>query len=119
MGRRILVVEDEADITLFIRIGLQHAGYDVDAASTGEEAVELLGSKTYDALVLDLRLPGMDGWEVLDRLKALAPELPVIVASAHASPASAERAKAAGCAGYVTKPFRISELAQTLAAVTG
>lgn len=107
MTRSVLVVEDEADILFAMRLALRLAGYRVIAAASAEEAVAVLAGERPDALVVDLWLPGMDGWEFLERLRAdgVFPRLPVLVASAHASEDLERRALDAGCRGYLVKPF--------------
>jgi CheY-like chemotaxis protein len=106
-GRRVLVVDDEGDIRMSVRLALQLAGYEVVEAATGEEAVRCVVEQSPDAVLLDLRLPDIDGWTVLERLEELGrfPQVPVVIGSADAAPASRHRALDAGCAGYLVKPF--------------
>ena len=116
MTRTVLVVEDEADILLGERIALEVAGYRVLTAASAEEALITLEREVPDLLVLDLRLPGMDGWGLLGRLKdmGLLPGLAVIVASADASIEGESQAKALGCRAYLTKPFSVEDLRRTV-----
>jgi two-component system alkaline phosphatase synthesis response regulator PhoP len=119
MSKSVLVVEDEVDMMLTFRIVLQTAGYRIFEASSGEEALTMLESLVPDAMILDLMLPGIDGWEVLTtiRLAGLLPSTPIIVASASANavPGQDERARELGCAEVFTKPFCAEELRRTLA----
>ncbi|HEX9774215.1 MAG TPA: response regulator [Actinomycetota bacterium] len=113
---RVLVVEDEPDISMMLRVMLEMRGFEVTAAGSGEEALTSIEDNMPSVLLLDLRLPGIDGWEVIDRLRDrdLLASLPVIVVSAHASPGRQEQALAAGCYAYLTKPFRAQELVELL-----
>jgi CheY-like chemotaxis protein len=106
-GRRVLVVDDESDIRMSVGLALRLAGYEVLEAASGEQAVREVVEQSPDAVLLDLRLPDIDGWTVLVRLEELGrfPQVPVVIGSADAAPASRQRALAAGCAGYLVKPF--------------
>jgi len=116
---RVLVVEDEADLLFTITLGLELAGYDVLKASSGEEALAAIGEDTPDAVLLDLRLPGIDGWEVLRRLGASGriPGLPVVLLSAQVDAATADRAAELGCDAYLAKPFNGTDLDRVLRGV--
>jgi len=114
----ILVVEDEPDISLMVKLDLELNGYAVEVSNDGYAALEALRSRAFDAVLLDLRIPGPDGWAVLAEIRdnAPAPAPVVIVLSAHASPGTAERALEMGCSDYVTKPFVVQDLRRRLAA---
>ncbi len=116
MNRAVLVVEDEADILLLERFTLELGGYQVLGAASAEEALMVLERESIDALVLDLGLPGMDGWGLLDRLQkeGVLGRLPVIAATAHASASMEERALKAGCRACLIKPFSMEELRVTI-----
>ena len=80
----VLVVDDEPDVRLIARVVLSSAGYDVREAASGEEALEqLTGDELPDAVLLDVRMPGIDGWETLQRLRKDQTELPVVIFTAH------------------------------------
>lgn len=112
----ILAVDDEADILLIIGVILRSRGHEVLEATSGEMALELLDRETPDAMLLDIRMPGIDGLEVLERLleKRRLSSLPVIMLSAYSSPSTVERAKELGSKGFVTKPFAPDQLTATL-----
>jgi CheY-like chemotaxis protein len=116
MSRTVLIVEDEADVMLAFRIVLETAGYEVAQAASGEQALTMLDTLTPDAIVLDIVLPGIDGWGVLERIRAsgLAAEIPIVVASANASPAQQQRAADYGCAALFAKPFSAQEFVRTI-----
>lgn len=116
MGLRVLVVDDESDIRLSVALALSLAGHAVVEATTGAEAVDRVVADAPDAVLLDLRLPDIDGWRVLERLRGLGlfPAVPVVVGSADADPAARRRALDEGCAGYLVKPFEPEALLSLL-----
>jgi DNA-binding response OmpR family regulator len=89
-------------------------GFRVVQSSSGEAALEVVAAECPDAVVLDLRLPGIDGWEVLRRLSDGRTSPPVVLLSAQVDAATASRAMALGCRAYLAKPFRPAELAAVL-----
>jgi CheY-like chemotaxis protein len=109
---RILVVEDESDIRLAVGIALRLAGHEVVEAADGTTALAFISGHVPDAMLLDLRLPDLDGWQVLDRLRhdGVFPTLPVVIGSADAEPAARRRAEREGCIGYLVKPFEPGHL---------
>ena len=112
----VLIIEDDPDIRLLAKLSLQQAGHDVFEAETGEEGLDALDSRVPDVILLDIRLPGVDGWKVLESVRR-SPELravTVIMMSAHSSGHTVEIAKARGADGYIVKPFRQDELLQTI-----
>lgn len=114
---RILVADDEAKIAQFIRKGLKEEGYAVDVASDGDEALNLALHEDYDAVVLDIMLPGMDGIGVLKKLRATRPDLPVMLVSARDQVSDKVRGLDAGADDYLTKPFAFEELLARLRAL--
>ena len=113
---RILVVDDEPDVLLLCRVNLQHAGYDVLEASDGEQGLALAMSEAPDALVLDLMLPLLDGYGVLERLQAdeRTRTIPVVVLTAKAQREDRVRCWEQGASEYMTKPFSPVALSATL-----
>ena len=107
MSPRVLVVEDNALNLKLVRDVLQHAGYDVAAASTGELGVASAVSEPPDLVLLDLQLPGIDGHETLRRLRdgVLADGVPVVAVTALAMAEDRDRARSAGFDGYLEKPI--------------
>ncbi|MGH3905879.1 MAG: response regulator transcription factor [Pseudonocardiaceae bacterium] len=106
----VLVVEDEAGITAFLRRGLESAGFGVLTAADGNAGLELARRADVELVVLDLGLPGLAGEEVLRRLRAHRPDLPVIVLTAKDAVADRVANLEAGADDYVVKPFSFSEL---------
>jgi CheY-like chemotaxis protein len=115
----VLVVEDEPDIMLTIRLELEAEGYRIVSARTGEEALEVFAQSPPDVTVLDVALPGIDGLEVVRRIRADATvrAARIIVTSAHASGNVRRLTEALACSAYLTKPFSTQELAATVGAV--
>ena len=112
MSRRILVVEDSAVIRRLIEVCLRPADLEVVMREDGPGALEAALSEGADLMVLDIGLPEMDGWEVLDRLRSdpRTRSLPVLVLTAHAEEESRRRADEGGADGFITKPFQPDEL---------
>ncbi|MEQ8277480.1 MAG: sigma-54 dependent transcriptional regulator [Deltaproteobacteria bacterium] len=110
----VLVVDDEEDLCLLIAMRLEHHGYAVTTESSARGAVELLSRELFDVVVLDLRLEDGDGMEVLDRIRAHDPDLPVVMLTAHGSIEAAVEAMQRGAYGFLTKPFHDHELLQKL-----
>jgi two-component system, NtrC family, nitrogen regulation response regulator NtrX len=102
---RILVIDDEAAIRDSLRMTLEYEGYDYAAAATGQEGLALAERETPDLVVLDVKMPGMDGLEVLDRLRAINETLPVIVISGHGTIGTAVEATKKGAFDFIEKPF--------------
>lgn len=107
---RILIAEDVPQIARFLTRGLQAEGYTTTATPDGGEALELALGDQFDLMLLDLGLRGLDGTEVLARLRARNKRLPVIVLTARDSPSDIVANLDAGADDYVTKPFRLVEL---------
>ncbi len=116
MGARVLVVDDEPQILRVMSTSLRGQGFDVLTASNGETALDELGRSTVDLVVLDLGLPGMDGQEVIRRLRSWS-DIPVIVLSVREAHGDKVAALDAGADDYVTKPFVIEELLARIRAV--
>src|SRR6186713_3263923 len=107
---RVLVVEDDAKIASFVVRGLKQAGYAVDHAPDGETGLALAESTDYDAAIVDVMLPQLDGISLVKRLRAARKAIPVLMLSAKASVDDRVRGLQAGGDDYLTKPFAFSEL---------
>ena len=107
---RILIAEDEERIVSFLRKGLEAAGFSTLAARTGPEALACARDVDFDLVLLDLGLPGLDGQEVLRRLRARGDRLPVIILSARDGVRDTVAGLEGGADDYVTKPFRFEEI---------
>ena len=107
---RILVVEDDEKIASFIIKGLKQNGYAVDHCPDGEQAFAVANAVAYDAAVVDLMLPKLDGLALIQRLRACGGRTPVLILSAKASVDDRVKGLQAGGDYYLTKPFAFSEL---------
>lgn len=111
----ILIVDDEAPIRALIRLTLERAGYTCDEAATGTEAADKIEANTYDLALLDIMLPGPDGYELLDYLRSV--QTPVIFLTAKTAVADRVRGLHLGADDYITKPFEPTELVARVEAV--
>jgi two-component system nitrogen regulation response regulator NtrX len=102
---RILVIDDEAAIRDSLRMTLEYEGYEFIGAATGQEGLAMAEREAPDLVLLDVKMPGMDGLEVLDRLRAMNEALPVVVVSGHGSISTAVDATKKGAFDFIEKPF--------------
>jgi two-component system response regulator AtoC len=116
-AKLILVVDDEQEVRSYLCTLLELEGYEVRQAQSGPEALELLESNPPDAMILDLNLPTMSGFEVLERFRALGGITPTVVVSALNDVDTVVRAMKLGATDYITKPFESEELRMILARV--
>ncbi len=110
----LLVVDDEAGIRDFLGQALSQKSLEVDFAEDGQEALDMLPSKNYDLVLLDLRMPKKAGMEVLKLIKEAMPELPVVVISGVAHESEFRAARQAGAFACLRKPFRLNQLLETI-----
>jgi len=114
---RILVVEDDPDMSRFIARGLGEQAYAVDVAATGEEAIERATTSSYDAIVLDAMIPPPDGFEVCRRLRAEAVDVSIMMLTARDALADRVEGLDSGADDYLVKPFAFAELLARLRAL--
>ena len=112
---RILLVEDDERIRASTRLALEEEGYDVDEATSGEDALDRFAERRSDVVLLDLMLPGIDGLECCRRLRHLS-TVPIIMVTARTDTGDVVAGLEAGADDYVTKPFVVSELTARVAA---
>jgi two-component system response regulator PilR (NtrC family) len=111
---KILVVDDEKSMCEFLEIMLQKDGYDVTSTTNGEKALELIDNNLYNMVLTDVKMPGVDGFEVLRKTKEISPDTVVIMITAYGSPEGAVTAIKEGAYDYITKPFRVEEVKLTI-----
>ena len=116
---RILVVDDESSIRDLLAKTLALADYDVDTASDGRSALERLRLYSYDLLIADLKMPGIDGLSVIREAKRLKADLPVIIITGYSTEMAAIEAVNLGVSGYLTKPFRVPQVLAAAAKAIG
>ncbi|MGO4278128.1 two component heavy metal response transcriptional regulator, winged helix family [Cupriavidus sp. OV038] len=107
---KLLVVEDEPKTGEYLRQGLTEAGFVVDLAVNGQDGGHLAMTEAYDLLILDVMLPGMDGWRVLQTLRGAGNPVPVLFLTARDSVADRVKGLELGADDYLVKPFAFSEL---------
>jgi two-component system OmpR family response regulator len=115
---KILVVEDEDKIASFVRRGLEEAGFNVQVSRNGDEAYELAQAECWDAIVLDIMLPGRDGLSILKNLRAQKNTVPVILLTARSELGERLEGLDLGADDYLTKPFFVDELIARIRAIT-
>src|SRR5689334_14738551 len=106
---RILVIDDDSGIRESLKMTLEYDGYEVTGAATGQEGLALVERDTPDLVLLDVKMPGMDGLDVLTRLRAMNEMLPVVMISAHGTASTGFEAKERGAFDFLEKPFESTE----------
>jgi two-component system nitrogen regulation response regulator NtrX len=114
MKARILVVDDEAEIRRSVRMILEYEGHDVQEASSGPEALALVQRETPDLVFLDIKMPGMDGLEVLQKMREVNDALPVVIISGHATVSTAVEATKLGAFDFIEKPLSSERVLVTI-----
>jgi two-component system response regulator PilR (NtrC family) len=112
--QKILVVDDEKSMCEFLEIMLKKDGYEVATTTSGEEALDLLDKNLYSMVLTDVKMPGVNGFDVLRKTKEVSPDTVVIMITAYGSPEGAVTAIKEGAYDYVTKPFRVEEVKLTI-----
>ncbi len=111
---QVLIVDDEPSVRQVLRTALEERGYEVEEAASGEEALSRLAVRRYDLLLLDLRMAGVSGVEVMQRVRLSRPGLPIIILTGYATLESAIAAIRCGAADYLLKPVSIREIARAV-----
>jgi two-component system response regulator AtoC len=111
---KILVVDDEESVRKMITVLLQKEGYQVSSAKNGKEALEFLDESGFDLVLCDVRMPGMDGLELLERAQTAYPGTTIVMMSAFGTVDLAVEAMKAGAYDYISKPFKPDEILLTL-----
>jgi two-component system OmpR family response regulator len=116
---RVLIVEDDPDLLVVLRVNLTAMGVEPILAGDGRTAISRILAEKPDAVVLDVMLPGIDGWSVLEDLHAMGDPVPIVVCSAKKDVEDMERARELGATGYVIKPFDIDRLVDAVMDAVG
>jgi excisionase family DNA binding protein len=116
---RVLVVDDEASIRDLLAKTLALAEYEVEVAADGRSALDRIRISAYDLLIVDLKMPGVDGLAVIREAKRYQANLPVLIITGYSTEASAIEAVNLGVAGYLTKPFRVPQVLAAAAKALG
>ena len=117
--KKVLLVEDETVVRESVRDWLVEDGYDVDVAEDGEEALEKIKEEEFGVIVLDLKLPGIDGLQVFEEAKELKPETKGVIITAYPSKETLEKAKSLGLLDYLPKPFKAEDLEKIIGGALG
>jgi DNA-binding NtrC family response regulator len=118
MGKRILIVDDEEGMALLVRTSLARlsGGHEMETANSGEEALGKMASRSFDLVITDLRMPGMDGLELIERIQACYPGTRLVLMTACGSAEVEATASQLGVQGYLTKPFVKKKMLATVQA---
>ena len=108
--REILIVDDQPGIRLLLNEVFKKEGYNTHLAANGLDALKIAEATALDCALLDMKIPGMDGLEILARLKKMQPDLPVVMMTAYVEQHMIDSATELGVAKYFTKPFNIFEM---------
>lgn len=119
LARKILVVDDEYSFCKFMREYLSRQGYAVTISMNGEQALDLIHEETPELMTLDMRMPGMNGYDILEKLRRENSTLKVVVISAIDTPELAEQLTRCGAHAVLHKPVNLPELAQTVKDLLG
>ncbi|HLP48011.1 MAG TPA: sigma-54 dependent transcriptional regulator, partial [Candidatus Kapabacteria bacterium] len=107
---KILVIDDDPSIRNMLAIVLKKTGYDVTCTDSGKTSLEKLKKESFDLIISDIKMPDINGIDLLKKIKSITPEIPVIMITAYASANDAVEAMKLGAEDYVTKPFNLDEL---------
>lgn len=113
---RILVIDDDPEVIGVLTDLLGDAGHDVVSALHGGDGLMVLSAETFDVVLLDFLMPGIDGWDVLRRIRMLYPELRVIVITGHGTRELADKMLQRGAFDYIPKPFDLAFIASAVSA---
>jgi DNA-binding response OmpR family regulator len=116
VGTRILAVEDDERIRTAVKLALEDEGWDVEEADTGEDALEVFGREPTDVVLIDIMLPGMDGFEVCRSIRRSS-DVPIVMVTARADTHDVVAGLEAGADDYLTKPFQPKELSARIRAL--
>lgn len=111
---RVLIVDDEAELVTALKERLNLRGFEASGVTAGAEALALLADASFDVVLLDLKMPGLGGLEVIRRIKEEQPGLQVILLTGWGSEEDAKKGQALGAYDYLMKPVKISELVRVL-----
>ncbi len=114
MKDKILLVDDEQDFIDLLSERLESRDIDVEKSTTGEKAVDKVKDENYDAVVLDLKMPGMDGIEALKKIMEINPEMQIIILTGHATVDKGVKAMKLGALDFIEKPVKMDELLEKI-----
>ncbi len=116
---KVLIVDDEPDLLLMLRVSLEAVGFETGLAADGDEALRRMKGEKFDVVLLDVMMPVLDGWSVLGALKDDDAAPPVLVVTAKNTQADRDKAYALGATDYIVKPFDLDMLVDRIHRVLG
>ncbi len=116
---RVLLVDDEEDLSLVLAERLELRGFDAQGVTSSSEAIKRIDEKEYDVMVVDIKMPGLGGMELLRRIKKNNPKSQVILFTGHGSTKEAEEGISEGAYDYLIKPIEIEDLVQKIRKAAG
>ena len=116
---KILIIDDEVDFVDMLSLRLEASGFDVHGENNGPDGLKSLEGRQADVVILDLKMPGMDGLEVLAKIKEARPETQVIIMTGHGAMESATEGRELGAFDYLIKPAEFDELLEKIRAAAG
>jgi DNA-binding NtrC family response regulator len=115
MPEKILVIDDEVDMLMLLRMIIEdNTEYGVETTNNPSEALTMIKDRTYDLIISDLKMPGIDGLELFNELKEISPETPLIIITAYGSQEAADEAFRSGVTDFIAKPFRKDSILFTI-----
>ncbi len=117
--KKVLLVEDELVLRKSVRDWLEEDGYNIECVETGEEALKRIKEEEFGVIVLDLRLPDIDGLQVFEQAKELKPETQGVIITAYPSRETQEKARRLGLLDYLAKPFKVEDLEKLITQALG
>jgi len=119
IGKKVLIVEDDRVNLMMVKLFLTNTGITIFNAVNGDEAIELFNKETPDIILMDIRMPGMDGLDATRIIRVTNKTVPIIAVTAFAMPNDEEIAMTAGCSAFITKPYNKNFLMQTMNKLLG
>lgn len=119
--KKVLLVEDNEDNRIVYAMMLEYHGYTIIEATNGEDAIRLAGEESPDIILMDISIPGVDGWTATQRIKddPATGDIPIVAVTAHALPEHRQRAEQLGCDGFLTKPCEPRRLLEEVQSLIG
>lgn len=119
--KKVLLVEDNEDNRIVYAMMLEYHGYTIIEATNGEDAIRLAREESPDIILMDISIPGVDGWTATQRIKAdeATSDIPIVAVTAHALPEHRQRAEQLGCDGFLTKPCEPRRLLEEVQSLIG
>ncbi len=116
---KVLLVDDEADLSLVLAERLEMRGYNAQGVTSSDQALEIIENKEFDVIVIDVKMPGIGGIELMKKIKQMKPDTEVILFTGHGSSKDGETGMSEGAFDYLIKPVQIEDLVQKIQKAAG